>query len=424
MAMDNIDNNNNEVINKAQRAKIASLPLSLLSAEEKNEALASIAALLAEKSDTILIANEQDVQKGKKFGMSQAILDRLSLSAKRVADMVAGVRQVVGLEDPVGEVLSHAVRPNGLVIDKIRVPLGVIGMIYEARPNVTVDSVSLALKTGNAIILRGSSSALASNKALVAVIHEALTKTKVSVDAVQLIESVDHHAVMQMMKLNQYLDVLIPRGGADLIRNVLENSTVPVLETGVGNCHVFIDESADPAMAIPLTVNAKTHRPAVCNAAETLLIHKDWGKDNILAVLKALRDQGVELRVCSGLHELRPDLLLATEEDWGTEFLALVMAVKLVDNVDEAIRHINCYGTKHTEAIVTQNQQNAVRFMCMVDAAAVNYNASTRFTDGFEYGFGAEIGISTQKLHARGPMGLPELTSYKYLVYGNGQIRK
>ena len=324
----NLDHN--EVTNKAHLAKEASLPLSLLSAEEKNEALLAIAVSLEEKADYILKENEKDIQKGKASGMSQAILDRLALSEKRIADMVTGIRQVVDLEDPVGEVLSHTVRPNGLVIDKVRVPLGVIGMIYEARPNVTVDSVALALKTGNAVVLRGSSSALSSNKELVAVIHEALAKTKVPADAVQLIESEDHDAARQMMRLNQYLDVLIPRGGAGLIRNVLENSTVPVLETGVGNCHVFIDESADPVMAIPLTVNAKTQRPAVCNAAETLLIHKNWEKANILAVLKALENEGVELRVCSGLHALRPDLTVATEEDWGTEYLALIMAVKMV----------------------------------------------------------------------------------------------
>jgi glutamate-5-semialdehyde dehydrogenase len=372
-----------------------------------------------------LAANALDIEAAKNHGVSSALIDRLTLNETRIRDMAIGLRQVAELPDPVGEVLQSWSRPNGLKIEKVRVPLGVIGMIYEARPNVTVDAAGLSLKTGNAVILRGSSSALHSNQKIVAILREALAQTRVPAEAIQLLEEGTREEVNQLFKLNDYLDVLIPRGGASLIRSVVENSSVPVLETGVGICHIYVDETADLEMAQRIVVNGKTQRPAVCNATETLLVHEEWAKENLPQLLQPLVEKGVELRGCPKTIQYAPNLPIipATEEDWGTEYLDYTLSVAIVPSVQEAVRHIGKYGTKHSESIVTENQQNAEYFLNHVDAAAVYHNASTRFTDGFEFGFGAEIGISTQKLHARGPMGLPALTSYKYKIYGKGQIR-
>ncbi len=417
-----------EITVKGSQAKESAKVLALLSTAEKNNALMKIAELLETKAEEILSENAVDLQKGKEKNISPSLLDRLSLSKERIKAMADGVREVVDLPDPIGVIKDTFHRPNGLVIEKIQVPLGVIGMIYEARPNVTVDASVLAFKTGNAIILRGSSSALNSNKAIVKVIHEALEEVGVPQNAVQLLEDTNHDSVTEFIRCNEYIDVLIPRGGKNLIENVLNNATVPVLKTGVGNCHVYIDKDAKPDMAKEIVINSKTHRPSVCNAAETLLLHKDYpyGEE----IINALLEQGVILHVCEDTLKRYPDLKEkegvqpATEEDWPTEYLDMEMAVKTVDSLEEALLHIDTYGTNHTECIVTENTDTAETFLKRVDAAAVNHNASTRFTDGFEYGFGAEIGISTQKTHARGPMGLPELTSYKFLVHGTGQIRK
>lgn len=408
---------------KAEKAKVASQKLSISTSEEKNNALLSIANQLLEETDYILSENNKDIKSGNKNGTSQAILDRLLLSKERIEDISNGLKLVINLPDPIGEIIGTFERDNGLKISKERVPLGVIGMIYEARPNVTIDSAGLALKTGNAIVLRGSSSALNSNRALINVIHNALKKTTISPDNVQLIDDARREVVDEMLKLNKFIDVIIPRGSAKFINFVVNNASVPVLETGAGNCHVYIDSEADFEMAKQITINSKTHRPSVCNAAESLLIDSKWSDNNIINLIKALQDKNVEIRGCEKVINLLPDTKKATSVDWGTEFLDYIMAVKIVDNVEEAINHINTYGTKHTEVIVTNNNDTAKIFTRLVDAAAVNHNASSRFTDGFEYGFGAEIGISTQKLHARGPMGLPALTSYKYIVYGNGQIK-
>ncbi|WP_040213084.1 glutamate-5-semialdehyde dehydrogenase [Clostridium polynesiense] len=413
----------NELMDKAVKAKNASKKLSLLSNEQKNNALSAISQGLKESINDILYSNKIDIEMGRASGLSEAMIDRLALTKQRILDIASAVEQIADLTDPVGEVIESFERPNGLIIEKVRVPLGVIGIIYEARPNVTVDCCALAIKTGNAVILRGSSSALNSNKALIKVIKSALRNTDIPEDSVQLIEAEDKAVVTSMLKLNKYLDVIIPRGGVSLIRHAIENSTVPVIETGVGNCHIYIDEEASLPMAVDIAVNAKTHRPSVCNAAETLLVQKDWAEKHLSKLADALTKSGVELRGCPQSLALYPSMKKAQEEDWEREYLDLIMAVKIVKDVHEAISHIDKYGSRHTEAIITEDKENAELFMQIVDAAAVNHNASTRFTDGFQYGFGAEIGISTQKLHARGPMGLKELTSYKYLVHGNGQIR-
>jgi glutamate-5-semialdehyde dehydrogenase len=413
------------LLEKAKRAKQAATRMVALTTEEKNQALLTMADALKNHMACILEANEKDVNAARQEGVTSALLDRLSLTESRIRDMAEGLRQVVHLPDPIGEVLESWERPNGLRITKVRVPLGVIGMIYEARPNVTVDATGLCLKSGNAVILRGSSSALHSNKVLVSVLRDALAATKVPQEAVQLLEEGTREEVNQMLKMNDYLDVLIPRGGAGLIRSVVENASVPVLETGAGNCHIYIDASAQFDMAREIVINAKTQRPAVCNAAETLLIHETWAKEHLPELLQALQEKNVELRGCERTRQLAGNaaIIPATEEDWSTEFLNYTMAVKIVDSVDTAIEHINLYSTKHSEAIVTESEENARKFLTLIDSAAVYHNASTRFTDGFEFGFGAEIGISTQKLHARGPMGLPALTSSKYVVYGTGQTR-
>jgi len=412
-----------EVIEKAKKAKVAKEELVHQPTAKKNEALSFIAEALRFKQDEILAENEKDIVRGKEKGFSPALLDRLALTPERLNDMADAVMLLIKLEDPVGETLERIRKDNGLFIENVRVPLGVVGMIYEARPNVTVDAATLCLKTGNAVILRGSSSAINSNQALVRVIREALEQSALPQDAVQLIEDTSREAAKQLFTLNEGLDVLIPRGGKDLIDMVVRESTVPVLETGAGNCHIFIDESARSDMAEQVVINAKTQRPSVCNAIETVLIHKDWAKKHTTALLQKLEEAGVEIRGDEAVCALLPSAVPARETDWETEFLAPVVSIKIVAGIDEAIRHIRQYGTRHSEAILTENQENARFFLTSVDAAAVYHNASTRFTDGFEFGYGAEIGISTQKLHARGPMGLKALTSSKYIIKGNGQIR-
>jgi glutamate-5-semialdehyde dehydrogenase len=411
----------NELLIKAERLQQAAKTLALLSTEEKNEALTRIAEALIKQKEWILQENEKDVALGKEQGLSPALIDRLQLTSERIEQIVDGVRQVADLPDPIGEIVEEWTRPNGLRIQTIRVPLGVIGMVYEARPNVTVDAASLCLKTGNAVLLRGSSSALHSNKALVHVMKEALRESAIPADAIQLLEDTSREVAQQMFRLNGYLDVLIPRGGAGLIRSVIENATVPVLETGVGNCHIFIDESAQKQMAIDIVLNAKLQRPSVCNAVETVLIHQNW--PYVSELVETLHARGVELRGDSQLASSYSFIQQATEADWSTEYLAPILAVKLVQDVKEAVDHINRYGTKHSEAIISEQNDNVRFFFQAIDAAVLYHNASTRFTDGEQFGYGAEIGISTQKLHARGPMGLRAITTTKSLVYGTGQIR-
>lgn len=413
----------NELLVKAKKAKELAGLLGALSTKEKNDALQQISIALQTEINFILTENEKDIANGRANGLSEGLIDRLTLTEARIKDMAFALLQLIELEDPIGTVTFETERPNGLKLKKIQVPLGVIGMIYEARPNVTVDAASLCLKTGNAVLLRGSSSAIHSNKALVTVIHQGLAKSSVPIEAVQLIEDTSRETAEQMFKLNEYLDVLIPRGGASLIQSVVEKASVPVLETGVGNCHIFIDETANETMAIDIVVNAKTQRPSVCNACETVIVHDDWAKQHLPQLIDALVTKGVELRGDEFARKLDDRIKAATAEDWGTEFLNLTLAVKLVGSLTEAIDHINQYGSKHSEAIITETNEHVEKFFTFVDAAALYHNASTRFTDGFEFGFGAEIGISTQKLHARGPMGLEALTSSKYIIFGAGQIR-
>ncbi len=414
-----------EVQTKGRAAKEAAFVLGQLSTAEKNDALMQVADLLEERAAYILAENAKDMRAGKEAHLSEALQDRLLLTEARLQGIAEAVREVVQLPDPIGEVVDGLRRPNGLRIERVRVPMGVIGIIYEARPNVTVDAAVLCLKAGNAVILRGGKEAINSNLALVRVIQEGLEKTGVPRNAVQLIENTDRETARELMRAKEYLDVLIPRGGAGLIKAVTENATVPTIETGVGNCHVYVDSPSRLEVALPLVVNSKCHRPGVCNAAETLLIHQDVAKAYLPELLKALAEKGVELRGCPRTLELAGEVPVkpATDEDWDTEYLALIMAVKVVDSLQDAIDHINRHGTRHTEAIVTDDYFHAEQFTRQVDAAAVNVNASTRFTDGGQYGLGAEIGISTQKLHARGPMGLKELTTVKWLVFGEGQIR-
>lgn len=411
-----------ELIEKAKKLTKAAKKLAILTTEEKNNALERMANALVLESGQILGENAKDIQAGKEHGFSPSLLDRLLLTDERIEQIAAGIRQLILLHDPIGETIESWERPNGLNIETIRVPLGVIGMVYEARPNVTVDAASLCLKAGNAVLLRGSSSALHSNKALVKVMQEALAETAISADAVQLLEDTSRETAAEMFRLNQYLDVLIPRGGAGLIQSVIQNATVPVLETGVGNCHIFIDETAQMQMAIDIAINAKTQRPSVCNAAETILIHENW--PYISELLQTLQDQDVELRGDNTLSSQFSFVKNATEEDWATEFLAPILAIRLVDSVQEAVWHIDKYGTKHSEAIISEEEQNVEHFFKAVDAAVLYHNASTRFTDGEQFGYGAEIGISTQKLHARGPMGLRAITTTKAIVRGNGQVRE
>lgn len=398
--------------------------MQLLGTTKKNQALEAVANALNEKADYLIAENEKDMQAGKEAGMHQGLLDRLLLTKDRIAQMAEGLVQIAGLEDPIGEVLSMKKRPNGLLIGQKRVPLGVVGIIYESRPNVTADAFGLCFKTGNVVVLKGGSDAMHSNIAIVKVIREALRACKVDEDAIQLIEDTDRAVTTALMKRKDFLDVLIPRGGAGLIRSVVENSTIPVIETGTGNCHVYVDKDADVDMAVKILMNAKTQRIGVCNACESLVVHRAVRDKFLPKMAEALKTKNVELRGDESTREILPYCIPATEEDYGTEYLDYILSVKTVDSVEEAIAHINRYNTKHSECIVTENTETAEKFLNEVDAACVYVNASTRFTDGFEFGFGAEIGISTQKLHARGPMGLKELTSYKYKIHGNGQIRR
>ena len=405
-----------------QKAVQAKYEVQKLSEKEKNRALLTIAEALVTETDRILAANEKDLARAEEKGMKAGLIDRLRLTEERIKGMAEGIEKVTQLPDPVGELLETIHRPNGLVIEKRRVPLGVVGIIYESRPNVTADAFSLCFKSGNAVILKGGSDALYSNKAIVSVIREGLEKSGVTEDAISFIDATDRAVTMEFMKMKEYVDVLIPRGGAGLIRSVVENSTIPVIETGTGNCHIFIDEDADLAKAIPIIINAKTQRLGVCNACESLVVHEKIREKLLPDLAKALSEKSVEIRGDEKIGEVI-NCVPATEEDYGTEYLDALISMKTVKNVDEAIAHINKYNTKHSEAIITENREHAEKFLNEVDAACVYVNASTRFTDGFEFGFGAEIGISTQKLHARGPMGLRELTSYKYRITGNGQIR-
>ncbi len=412
-----------ELIIKAENAKKASYKLSNTSTVDKNKGLLKIAQMLIDNANDIFAANAIDVENAKAKGVTTALIDRLTLNKKRVNDMAEGLRQIASLPDPVGEVISAWKRPNGLQIGQQRVPLGVIGIIYEARPNVTVDAAGLCLKSGNVAILRGGSEAINSNKAIVNIISKALKEAGIPEAAVQLIEDTGRETAVEMMKLNKYIDVLIPRGGAGLIQTVVKNATVPVIETGTGNCHVYVDGDGDLEMGERIIINAKTSRPAVCNAAETLLVDEKIAEKFIPKALKSLRDMNVEIHGCEKTQKLFSDVKPATEEDWDTEYLDYILAVKVVNGIDEAIEHINAHGTRHSEAIITNDYNKARKFQQEIDAAAVYVNASTRFTDGFEFGFGAEIGISNQKLHARGPLGLKELTTIKYIINGNGQIR-
>ena len=401
----------------------AKYALQKLTATEKNKALLHASEALLSHTEEILSANEKDIKAGKEKGMHEGLLDRLALTETRIAAMAEGLRQIAALEDPIGEIMDNFIRPNGLKISKVRVPLGVIGIIYESRPNVTADAFGLCFKAGNAVILKGGSDALLSNKAITVVLRNALQESGICADALQLIDSGDREITKAFMKMKEYVDVLIPRGGAGLIRSVVENSTIPVIETGTGNCHIYVDREADLNMAAGIIINAKTQRIGVCNACESLVIHKDI-KDAFLPVLaEGLRAHHVEMRGDEAVREVLSDCLPATEKDYASEYLDYIISMKTVADVDEAIAHINKYNTKHSEAIITKNELTAEKFLKEIDAACVYVNASTRFTDGFEFGFGAEIGISTQKLHARGPMGLKELTSYKYQIHGNGQIR-
>ena len=406
-----------------QQAVTAKYILQKLSAAEKNTALCKAAEMLCSMQEEILSANAVDIANGEQNGMHPGMIDRLRLTPERIAAMAEGLQQIAELSDCIGEVMERFERPNGLVVEKRRVPLGVIGIIYESRPNVTADAFGLCFKTGNAVILKGGSDAIHSNIAVVKALKKALAECGITEDAVQLIEDTDRSVTAEFMKLNTYVDVLIPRGGAGLIRSVVENSTIPVIETGTGNCHVYVDKNADLDMALKIIYNAKTQRIGVCNACESLVVHKDVREAFLPKLAEVLAPKSVELRGDERIREVLVDCTTATEEDYGKEYLDYILSLKTVDSVEEAIAHINKYNTKHSECIVTEDAAVAEQFLNEVDAACVYWNASTRFTDGFEFGFGAEIGISTQKLHARGPMGLKELTSYKYAVCGTGQIR-
>ncbi len=414
----------NEALQKAKLAKKAASGLAQLSTDVKDKALGMMAQALEEQVGYLMKANKLDVEAAVQSGKAKAFIDRLTLTEKRIKDMADGLRVIQNLQDPVGETVAMWKRPNGLRIGQRRVPLGVIGIIYESRPNVTADAAGLCLKAGNAVILRGGSEAIQSNKAIVKVLSQAAYEAGIPEGAIQLIEDTGRDSARQLMRLNGLVDVLIPRGGPSLIKAVIEEATVPVIETGVGNCHVYVDSECDQDMAVNITVNAKISRPAVCNAAETLLVDRKIAEEFLPVVVKELQENGVEVRGCAETLEIVPGVVPAAEEDWDTEYLDYIMAVKVVDGIDEAIEHIEKHGTGHSEAIVTNNYFKAQRFLDEIDAAAVFVNASTRFTDGFEFGFGAEIGISTQKLHARGPMGLKELTTIKYVIQGDGQIRK
>ena len=415
---------NKMLLQLGMNAKEAENTIRTITTDQKNQVLAAVADHLVESTDKLLEANAADVTNAKQNHMPEGLVDRLMLSPERIEGMAEGLRQLVALEDPIGEVTGMKKRPNGLLIGQKRVPLGVVGIIYEARPNVTADAFGLCFKTGNVVILKGGSDAIHSNEAIVDCIRESLKACGVTENAIQLIADTSRETAAEFMKMNEYVDVLIPRGGKGLIKAVVNQSTIPVIETGTGNCHIYVDESADLDMAVNIILNAKTQRVGVCNACESLLVHANV-KEKLLPVLaQKLKEKHVEMRADKEAHELMPGSVDATEEDWGTEYLDYILSIKVVYSVDEAIAHINRYNTGPSEAIITNDYTNAQKFLDEVDAAAVYVNASTRFTDGFEFGYGAEIGISTQKLHARGPMGLLALTTTKYIIYGNGQIRQ
>ena len=412
-----------DLIKLGKNSTEVSYDLAIASTTEKNNALENMANKLIELKDEIINENKKDLDIAIEKGISKAMLDRLTLNDNRIEDMAKGLKELIALEDPIGEVIEMWKRPNGLQIGKQRVPMGVIGIIYEARPNVTCDAAGLCLKTGNAVILRGGSEAINSNKAIVKVLREAIKEVGLPEDSIQLVEDTSRETATNMMRLNEYIDVLIPRGGASLIQAVVKNATVPVIETGVGNCHIYVDENADFKMAKNIIINAKTSRPAVCNAAEKMLINDKIADKFIPIIVKALKEKGVEIRGDEKFKKISPSVEEAKELDWEMEYSDYIIGAKVVSSVDEAIDHINKYGSGHSEAIITESYKNSQKFLNKINAAAVYVNASTRFTDGSEFGFGAEIGISTQKLHARGPMGLKELTTIKYIIYGNGQIR-
>lgn len=412
-----------ELLKKGTLAKDAAFKLVTTKSEIKNAALAKIADALIKNSAEILVANKTDIENAEKKGTRKAMIDRLTLTNARIADMAEGVRQVAALDDPIGKIIDEWERPNGLKIAKKRVPIGVIGIIYEARPNVTVDAAVLCLKSSNAVILRGGSEAICSNKAIMKIMQDAAYSAGIPEGSMNIVEDTSRATATELMKMNGYIDLLIPRGSAGLIRSVVENATVPVIETGAGNCHIYVDGDCDFDMAIKICENARVSRPSVCNSAETFLIDRKIANEFLPKLAKVLKDDHVEIRGCDECRKICPDINAATTEDWSTEYNDYIVSIKIVDGVKEAIKHINIYNTKHSDAIVTNNSAHAEMFLNEVDAAAVYVNASTRFTDGFEFGFGAEIGISTQKIHARGPMGLEQLTSIKYVIHGNGQIR-
>lgn len=414
---------NAELEKIGKQAKQASRELQKLGEIKKNDVLLQVADTLLEDADSIMEQNALDMERGKQNGMPTGLLDRLLLTSDRIRQMAEGLRQIAALEDPIGEILSMKNRPNGLRIGKKRVPLGVIGIIYEARPNVTADAFGLCFKTGNAVILKGGSDALNSNIAIVKSIQKALRSRGVDEHAIALICDTNRETTTEFMQMNDYLDVLIPRGGAGLIQAVVKNATVPVIETGTGNCHIYVDETADLAMAVDIIENAKTQRVGVCNACESLILHKKIAPKALPLIRERLTKHNVVFRADEEALGICPDMTAATADDWGTEYLDYMVSVKLVSDIDEAISHINTYNSGHSESIITTDYNHAEKFLNEIDAACVYVNASTRFTDGFEFGFGAEIGISTQKLHARGPMGLEALTSTKYIIYGNGQVR-
>ena len=412
------------VTKQAKRAKEASRQLALVPIEIRNAALLAMAEALEANQDEILEVNAKEVATAKERNIRPNMIDRLTLTPKRIADMAEGIRQIVNLDDPIGKIDFETTRPNGLKIRRVRVPFGVVGIIYEARPNVTADAIALCIKSGNACLLRGGSEAIRTNKKIVDILREAAIKKGIPENSIEFISIIDRDAIVVMCRLRKLIDVIIPRGGAGLIERVIEHSTVPVIETGTGICHTFVDKTADFDMAIKICLNAKVQRPSVCNSMETLLIHKDIAEEFLPKVAAALREKNVELRGDEVCLKILPDMKAAVDSDWATEYNDLILSIKIVDDIDAAIEHINKYGSEHSDAIITRDEDNATNFKNLVDAAAVYVNTSTRFTDGFEFGFGAEIGISTQKLHARGPMGLEALTTMKYLIVGNGQIRQ
>lgn len=414
---------NTYLVNIGKNSKEAAKVLSVASPDVKNKALKMIAEALVTSCDKIVAANDIDIANGRENGLSDSLLDRLMLNKERIAKIASAVCEIIALDDPVGKTLSGTTRPNGLKITKVSVPLGVIAVIYEARPNVTADAAALCLKSGNAVILRGGKEAINSNKAIADVMRQALVDANLPEDCIQLIEKTDRETANELMRLNEYVDVLIPRGGAGLINAVVKNSTVPVIRTGEGNCHIYIDKDADIDMAAQIVFNAKTSRVSVCNACESLLVHKDIAEFALIAIKEQLDKKNVIIIGDKAVQSIIPDVVPATDEDWATEYLDYKISVKVVNDIDDAIAHISKYSTDHSESIITKNYEAAEKFIAEVNSSAVYVNASTRFTDGGEFGFGAEIGISNQKLHVRGPVGLPELTSYKYVIRGNGQVR-